>query len=109
MWTCIECENEYTHEIDGDAEERMCFECLDTGYCEWCYDSDKKNLYDNGYGLYCDEICALKSEFEKYYYHKYKCTDKSNDKVYEMFTTMDFKDIEKLADKLIWKKKEEVE
>ena len=81
------------------------------GYCEWCFDSDKENLYDNGYGLYCDEKCALQSEFEKYYYHKYrkesndsemKCTDKSNDKVYEMFMTMDFKDIEKLADELIW-------
>ena len=28
MWTCIECENEYTHEIDGDAEERMCDSCI---------------------------------------------------------------------------------
>jgi len=29
MWTCIECENEYTDGIDGDAEERMCYKCLD--------------------------------------------------------------------------------
>ena len=28
-WTCIQCENEYTDEIDGDAEERMCDKCLD--------------------------------------------------------------------------------
>ena len=80
-------------------------------YCEWCYDSLEENLYDNGYGLYCDEVCALKSDFEKYYYNKYreetndsemKCTDKSNDKVFEMFMTMDFEEINKLADELIW-------
>jgi len=75
------------------------------GYCENCFDSDKTNLYNNGYGLYCDKVCALKSEFEKYYYDKYKCTEKSNNKVYEIFITMDFKDIEKLADKLIWEEK----
>ena len=28
MWTCIECEFEYTADVDGDAEERMCFKCL---------------------------------------------------------------------------------
>ena len=31
------------------------------GYCEWCFDSDKENLYDNGYGLYCDKVCADKA------------------------------------------------
>ena len=28
-WTCIECEFEYIADIDGDAEERMCYNCLD--------------------------------------------------------------------------------
>ena len=28
-FTCSECENHYTPDVDGDAEERMCFECLD--------------------------------------------------------------------------------
>lgn len=71
-------------------------------YCEWCFDDSKKNLYDNGYGLYCNKKCALKSEFEKYYYYKYKCSEKSNNKVYDMFNKMSFKEIQKLADKLIW-------
>ena len=30
-WTCLECENKYTNGIDGDAEERMCFKCLNKG------------------------------------------------------------------------------
>ena len=29
MFTCIECENHYTPDIDGDAEERTCYNCLD--------------------------------------------------------------------------------
>ena len=29
MWTCIKCEFKYTDESDGDAEERMCWKCLD--------------------------------------------------------------------------------
>jgi len=28
-FTCIECEDHYEPDLDGDAEERMCFECLD--------------------------------------------------------------------------------
>jgi len=28
-WTCIVCEFEYTDDIDGDAEERMCHKCLE--------------------------------------------------------------------------------
>jgi hypothetical protein len=28
-FTCIECEDHYEPDINGDAEERMCFECLD--------------------------------------------------------------------------------
>jgi len=27
-FTCIECENKYTPDKTGDAEERTCFECL---------------------------------------------------------------------------------
>ena len=29
MFTCIKCEHKYGYE-DGDAEERMCFDCLET-------------------------------------------------------------------------------
>ena len=29
MWTCCQCEHKYKPNISGDAEERMCFECLD--------------------------------------------------------------------------------
>ena len=29
MWTCCECEHKYTPDISGDAEERMCYNCLD--------------------------------------------------------------------------------
>ena len=28
-FTCIECENHYTPDVDGDAEERTCYNCLD--------------------------------------------------------------------------------
>ena len=28
-FTCCECEHKYTPDVTGDAEERMCFECLD--------------------------------------------------------------------------------
>ena len=28
-WTCCKCEHKYEHEVTGDAEERMCFSCLD--------------------------------------------------------------------------------
>ena len=31
MFTCCECEHKYTPDVTGDAEERMCFECLDEG------------------------------------------------------------------------------
>ena len=27
-WTCCKCEHKYTADIDGDAEERMCYDCL---------------------------------------------------------------------------------
>ena len=27
-FTCIECENHYTPNVDGDADERMCDNCL---------------------------------------------------------------------------------
>ena len=27
--TCCKCEHKYEHEVTGDAEERMCFSCLD--------------------------------------------------------------------------------
>lgn len=26
-FTCIECENHYTPNVDGDAEERTCYNC----------------------------------------------------------------------------------
>ena len=29
MFTCIECEKKYTPDIDGNAEERTCYDCLD--------------------------------------------------------------------------------
>tara|TARA_Y100000401_G_scaffold108795_1_gene104381 strand:- start:169 stop:273 length:105 start_codon:yes stop_codon:yes gene_type:complete len=29
MFTCCQCECHYTPDVSGDAEERMCFECLD--------------------------------------------------------------------------------
>ena len=29
MWTCCQCEHKYEPDVSGDAEERMCFECLD--------------------------------------------------------------------------------
>ena len=66
-------------------------------YCEWCYDS-KNNLYDDGYGLFCDKICALKDELEKYYYNKYNDTEKSNDKVRELFLTKSYNEIVKLME-----------
>ena len=28
-WTCCKCEDKYTADVDGDAEERMCYNCLD--------------------------------------------------------------------------------
>ena len=28
-WTCCKCEHKYTADVDGDAEERMCYNCLD--------------------------------------------------------------------------------
>lgn len=73
-------------------------------YCEWCGDT-KDNLYDDSYGLFCDKICALKDELEKHYYHKYreesndsemKCTDKSNDKVRELFLTKSYNEIKQI-------------
>tara|TARA_R100000773_G_C4173699_1_gene86356 strand:- start:186 stop:404 length:219 start_codon:yes stop_codon:yes gene_type:complete len=63
--------------------------------CEWCGDT-KDNLYDNSYGLFCDKICSLKDELEKLYYHKYNCTEKSNDKVLEIFQTKSYNQILKL-------------
>ncbi len=27
-WTCIECEFPYRDNVQGDAEERMCYKCL---------------------------------------------------------------------------------
>ena len=61
-------------------------------YCEWCGDA-KDNLYDDTYGLFCDKICALKDELEKHYYHKYNDTEKSNDKVLEIFQTKSYNQI----------------
>ena len=29
LFTCIECGWKYNPDIDGDVDERMCFECLD--------------------------------------------------------------------------------
>ncbi len=28
MFTCIECENKYSPDVDGSAEERTCYECI---------------------------------------------------------------------------------
>ena len=28
MFTCIECQNSYTPDISGDAEERTCYDCM---------------------------------------------------------------------------------
>ena len=33
-FTCIDCEFHFCPEIDGDAEERMCYECLENHYKE---------------------------------------------------------------------------
>lgn len=32
MWTCCQCEHKYKPDICGDAEERMCFECLEANH-----------------------------------------------------------------------------
>tara|TARA_R100000306_G_C4356327_1_gene132905 strand:+ start:574 stop:780 length:207 start_codon:yes stop_codon:yes gene_type:complete len=64
-------------------------------YCEWCGDT-KDNLYDDSYGLFCDKICALKDELEKHYYHKYNDTEKSNDKVRELFLTKSYNEIKQI-------------
>ena len=32
MFTCTECENSYTPDIDGDAEERICYSCMEEEY-----------------------------------------------------------------------------
>ena len=66
-------------------------------YCEWCWDS-KDNLYDDSYGLFCNKICALKDELEKHYYNKYNDTEKSNDKVRELFLTKSYNEIVKLVE-----------
>ena len=63
--------------------------------CEWCGDA-KDNLYDDSYGLFCDKTCSLKDELEKHYYHKYNDTEKSNDKVLEIFQTKSYNQILKL-------------
>ncbi len=31
-FTCIDCEFPYWNDIDGDGEERMCYECLEKHY-----------------------------------------------------------------------------
>ena len=64
-------------------------------YCEWCWDS-KDNLYDDSYGLFCNKICALKDELEKHYYNKYNDTEKSNDKVRELFLTKSYNEIKQI-------------
>jgi len=28
-WTCCECEGKYVDGVSGDADERMCYNCLD--------------------------------------------------------------------------------
>ena len=28
-WTCCKCEHKYTADVDGDAKERMCFDCIE--------------------------------------------------------------------------------
>ena len=66
-------------------------------YCEWCGDT-KDNLYDDSYGLFCNKICALKDELEKHYYNKYNDTEKSNDKVRELFLTKSYNEIVKLVE-----------
>lgn len=31
MFTCCICECSYDHEVTGDADERMCYACLENG------------------------------------------------------------------------------
>ena len=70
MWTCIECENEYTDEIDGDAEERMCFECLNNDtyncyICEHIFKEDEPSWYDEETKNHtCDKCEENKEETE---------------------------------------------
>ena len=30
-WTCIKCEFPFQDVVEGDADERMCYECLNEG------------------------------------------------------------------------------
>jgi len=72
-WTCCKCEHKYTADVDGDAEERMCYNCLDGGKeefeeKEYCFNFRGKCLgvmavsKESAYGFLYSEFDGVSKE-----------------------------------------------
>ena len=90
MFTCIECEDKYIPDVNGDAEERLCYHCMlddeegkrmNDVICSGC---KKKNKYDldsfpikyhmwarnDAYGIYTGIYCDDCYDSDSYPYRK---------------------------------------